>query len=135
MFICAICAICVNTHTRGGGGGGPRAWTYLDTFICAIIKMSRGNTCSNKIKIGCGYRRKRHSVACARMRFASDSTRLLLLAPKRKRSPSVGLLAFFSPYVSPLSSRKALQFYSSRTRDAAWFTLHVNFVSTLDVSD
>lgn len=59
-------------------------FTHINNKRAVIINMSRDNTCPNKIKIGCDYR---HSMACARTRFASDSTRLLLLAPKRKRSP------------------------------------------------
>lgn len=109
-----------------------RAWTCPNTSKSAVINMSRDNTCSSKIKIGRGRRWKRQHGMCT---YASDSTRLLLLVPERKQSPSVGLLVFFPSYVSPPDSRKALQFCSSRTRDATWFMLHVNFASTLDVSD
>lgn len=54
----------------------------------AVINMSRDNTCSNKIKIGCGHRWKRHSTwhvhVCAPRLTRLD---LLLLVPKRKQSP------------------------------------------------
>lgn len=83
-----------------------RAWICPNTFKSTVINMSGDNTCSNKIKIDCGCIGEKDIArhVNSRMRSASDSTHLLLLVPKHKRSPSVGLLAFFLSYVSPLGS-------------------------------